>query len=287
MTAITDTATDTATPRPGDRWREGLRAAAVPEAVRGRSERTFSLEPDMFRWRPDQDAKQPPRPSRLRALEALPEGGTVLDVGVGGGASSFGLAPKAGLIIGVDRLEGMLESFEASAPTAGVAVRAVLGTWPEAVDEVDDVDVVVCHHALYGAEEIEDFLVALTGRARHRVVVEVSSRGPTDALNPLWKAIHGEERRDRVVADELEAVLAGMGLGATREDIVLPPTVREVTPQLVSFARRRLFVGEERDEEIAQLLRDLPPREHRIAALWWPGAASAGNGSGRGTAVPV
>lgn len=275
MTAVMGPADGVAAPRPGDAWRQGLRAAAAPEARRGGADRPFSLEPEMFRWRPDHDAEQPVRPSRLRALEALPQGGSVLDVGVGGGASSLGLASRAGLIVGVDRLEGMLESFEASARTAGVAVRSVLGTWPEAAAEVDDVDVAVCHHALYGAEDIEDFLDALTARARHRVVVEVSSHGPTSGLNPLWRAIHGEDRPDRAVADELEAVLAAMGFRATREDVVLPPAVREVTPQRVAFARRRLFVDEDRDEEIAQLLRDLEPRQHRIAALWWPGGATS------------
>jgi len=228
----------------------------------------------MFRWRPDEDAKQPPRPSRLRALDALPDGGSVLDVGVGGGASSLGLAPKAGLIVGVDQLEGMLESFESSARATGVTARAVLGAWPDVAAEVDPVDVAVSHHALYGAEEIEDFLTALTAKARRRAVLEVSSHAPPLGLNPLWEAIHGVARPDRVVADEIEAVLAAMGLDATREDVVLPPRPREVTPERVAFARRRLLVGPERDEEIAEALRTLPPLEHRVAAFWWAGTAT-------------
>lgn len=264
--------------RPGDRWRQGLldAAAAVPDALREMAGAKFSLEPEMFRWRPEVDAKQPVRPSRLRALEALPETGAVLDVGVGGGASSLGLAPKAGLIVGVDRLEGMLESFRASAGSAGVAVQSVLGAWPDVAGQVEPVDVAVCHHAIYGVEEIEQFLTVLTAKARCRVVLEISEFAPPSGLSPLWKEIHGAERPDRVVADEVHTIAAAMELGVEREDTVIPPRPREVTPELVAFARRRLLVGEDRDEEIAGLLRARQPQEQRVTALWWPGRAQPG-----------
>ena len=259
---------------PAERWREGIRGLAVPQAILDRApEPDFSLEPERFRWRPEEDAKQPVRPSRRRALEALPDGGTVLDVGVGGGASSLGLAPKVGLIIGVDPLEGMLASFVESARAVGVGARTVLGTWPEVAEQVEAADVAVCHHAMYRVEEIEAFVSALTAHARHRVVIELSEHSPLSNLNPLWEAFHGIERPDRLVADEAEAVLASLGLAVQREDIVLPPRTAEVTPEMVAFTRRRLYVGPERDLEIADFLRSRPSREHRVAALWWPGAA--------------
>jgi SAM-dependent methyltransferase len=213
------------------------------------------------------------RPSRRRALEALPEGGSVLDVGVGGGASSLGLVAKAGLIVGVDPMEGMLESFQGSAREAGVAGRAVLGTWPDVAGDVEPADVAVCHHAIYRVTEVEDFVGALTDRARRRVVIEVSDRSPLSALDPLWKAFHGLDRPDWSVADELQAVLVAMGLAIEREDIVLPPRTQEVTPELVAFSRRRLHVGPDRDPEIDEWLRARQPTEHRVVALWWPGTA--------------
>lgn len=261
--------------RPGDRWRQALQAYAVPLQIAEHApEPTFTLEPHMFRWRPDEDAKQPVRPSRRRALEALPEGGSVLDVGVGGGASSLGLAPKVGLLTGVDPLPGMLEVFERTAAEVGVPARAVLGSWPEAAARVDPADVVVCHHAIYGVTEIETFVEALTARSRRRVVIEVSTQPPTSGLNPLWRAIHGIERPDRAVADQLQAVLHELGLAVEREDIVLPGLRQEVTPERVAFARRRLYVGPDRDAEIAALLEAREPQEHRVAALWWPGSAA-------------
>lgn len=219
------------TARPADRWREMLRLSAVPQAVVDAApEADVALEPERFRWKPDEDTRQPVRPSRRRALEVLPEGGSVLDVGVGGGASSLGLAAKAGLIVGVDPMEGMLESFQASARAAGVETRAVLGSWPDVAGEVGPADIAVCHHAIYRAVELEDFVAAMTERARRCVVIEVSDRSPLSAFDPLWMAIHGIERPVWSVADEAQAVFAAMGLGAEREDMVLPPRPQEVTP---------------------------------------------------------
>ena len=271
MRAMTDAPTTT---RPADRWRELLRRSAVPQEIIDASpEPDATLEPERFRWRPEEDATQPVRPSRRRALEALPEGGTVLDVGVGGGAASLGLVPTPGLIVGVDPLEGMLTSFRASAADAGVACKAVLGTWPEAAAQVEPADVAVCHHAIYRVTELEDFLAALTERARNRVVVEVSARSPLSQVDSLWKLLHGIDRPDWQVADEVEAVLTAMGVAAEREDMVLPPRAPEVTPELVAFFRRRLYVGPERDPEIERFLRNREPQEHRVIALWWPGRA--------------
>ena len=260
--------------RPADRWREILQERAVPQAILDRaSEPEWTLEPERFRWRPEVDRAQAPRPSRQRALEALPDGGAVLDVGVGGGASSLGLAAKAGLITGVDRLEPMLESFRSSAAAAGVAARTVLGAWPDVAGQVEPADVAVSHHAVYGVAELEAFVTALTEHARARVVLEVSTQFPQARLSPLWKAFHGVERPDHQVADELEAVLVTMGLDVQREDAIVPASVTAVTPESVAFARRRLYVGPERDPEIAEFLRRLPPIEQHVVALWWPGAA--------------
>jgi SAM-dependent methyltransferase len=240
----------------GDRWRRSLDALAVPEEIRAKAaEREWTLEPQRFRWRPEEDARQPVRPSRRRALEALPEGGAVLDVGVGGGASSLGLVPKVGLIVGVDRLADMLAGFEASAAEAGVAVRTVLGDWPDVAGQVDSVDVAVCHHAIYSVAEVEEFVTAMTVRARHRVVLELSQHTPLAALNPLWKILHGIDRPDWLVADAAQEVLVSLGLAVEREDIVLPARVMEVTPETVAFARRRLYVDDGRDGEIEAYLR--------------------------------
>jgi SAM-dependent methyltransferase len=263
------------TVRPGDRWRRLLVESAVPKAIAGGAPETLgNQDVGRFRWRPDEDARLPERPSRRRALEALPEGGTVLDVGVGGGGSCLGLVPKPGLIIGVDAVETMLESFTASAAACGVTARAVHGRWPEVAGDVGAADVVVCHHALYRVVEIEDFVTALTSAARHRVVVELSEHPPLAALDPLWRSMHGIERLRWQVADEAQAVLEATGLPVEREDILLPPRPMEPTPELVAFARRRLYVGPDRDPEIEEFFRTRERRPQRMVALWWAGTAS-------------
>lgn len=270
----TETSTEVVDGRPGDAWRRALTEAAPPrELVEAAPPRPQHLETEMFRWRPGDEEGVPIRPSRRRALEALPEGGTVLDVGVGGGRSSLPLGVRASRIVGVDRSEDMLASFEASARDAGIDARGVLGTWPGVASEVEPADLVVCHNAVYGEGEIEPFLDALTGHARRRVVVEVSTVPPPWGLAQVWRAVHGTDRPVRPVADLLQGVLAAMGIEAGREDVVVPGQAREVTPERVAFARRRLYVGEERDEEIAELLRTLPPVDVTVAALWWPGTA--------------
>jgi hypothetical protein len=260
--------------RPGDRWRQILAASAIPKEIVERSpEPGATLEPERFRWKPEEDARQPVRPSRRRALEALPEGGTVLDVGVGGGASSLGLVPKPGLIVGVDAIPGMLESFTESAAAAGVAIRTVLGTWPAVAGEAGVADVAVCHHAIYRCEEVEAFVEALTSHARQRVVIEVSAHSPLSGLDALWKRFHDIVRPDPLVGDELQAVLEAMGLPVEREDVVLPSRRQEVNEALVAFARRRLHVGPERDAEIEEYLRTREIPEHQVVCLYWPGTA--------------
>jgi SAM-dependent methyltransferase len=257
--------------RPGDAWRRIVAERQVPEEIRSRApEGEWSLEPDRFRWRPEAEAQRTDRPSYRRAAEALPEGGSVLDIGAGGGGSSLGLAPKAGLITGVDRLEGMLASFAESAAAMGVEARTVLGTWPEVAPEVEPADVVVSHHAVYGITEIEAFLTAMADHARRRAVLEVSAHFPQSRLLPLWERFHGVGRPDPPVADVMESVLRAMGFAVAREDAVVPARMADVNPKSVAFARRRLYVGPERDAEIGAFLTSLQPELHEVTAFWWP-----------------
>ena len=256
-------------------WAGALAGWALPpEIVDAAPESPWCYPPAVFEWTPERAAAEADAtPSRRRALQALPEGGSVLDVGVGGGASSLGLVPRAGFIVGVDRLADMLESFEASALEMGVEARTVLGDWPDVADQVEPADVAVCHHAVYSVARLEEFVTAITARARQRVVFELSERSPLAALNPLWRALHGIDRPDFLVADAFQDVVVSMGLPVEREDVVLPPRAQEVTPETVAFARRRVYVGPERDAEIEEFLRAREPTEQRVAALWWRGAA--------------
>src|SRR3989442_8618469 len=94
-----------------ERWREALASWAIPEEILARApESPWGFPVELFASR----AQAGPRnlaPSNRRALEALPEGGSALDVGCGAGAASLALVPKARRLIGVDSSAGMLEAF--------------------------------------------------------------------------------------------------------------------------------------------------------------------------------
>src|SRR5215510_4346551 len=114
-----------------ERWREALERWAIPEnilAAAPESPWTFPVE--LFASRAD-SAVASPSPSAQRALEALPDGGSVLDVGSGAGAASLPLATMASRIVAVDTSDAMLEAFAERARGAGVAAETILGRWPD------------------------------------------------------------------------------------------------------------------------------------------------------------
>ena len=257
-----------------ERWRTALEGWAIPkEILDAAPESPWRFSTSTFARRAEEALTEAPVPSRQRALEAVPEGGTVLDVGVGGGAASLPLAPPAGLLVGVDQSAEMLESFTSAAARRGVAVQAVAGLWPAMADEVPAADVVVCHHVFYNVADLVPFAAALTSHARRRVVVELTAEHPTSNLNPLWRSIHDLDRPTSPTGEDAVAVLSEMGLavgveaferhwghtGADRADAV-------------AMVRRRLCVGPERDAQIeAHLDAQAPGRP--VLALWWDGSA--------------
>lgn len=260
-----------------DRWRAALAGWAIPdEIVAGAPEPPWGFSPALFAARAEHALTvDTDNPSRRRALEALPEGGSVLDVGVGGGAGSLPLVPPASLLVGVDEGEGMLATFAAGADRLGVAHREVQGSWPAVAGDVDAVDVVVCHHVLYNVADLVAFAAALTSHARERVVVEISGDHPTSNLNPLWLAIHGIERPTSPTAEDAVAVLEEMGLDVAYEEFERPwQGFGADRADLVAMTRRRLCVGPDRDAEIDALLGPAgEARLRRTMTIWWAGPA--------------
>ena len=164
-----------------DRWRDRLAEWAIPEEILANApESPWGFETECFRRRGEAAPVPEPTPTTRRALEALPQGGTVIDVGVGGGATSLPLAVRAGFIVGVDQQPDMLEGFLANAAAAGVEARAVTGAWPEAAAEIEPADVVVAGHVFYNIPALEPFARAMDAHARFRVVVELTERHPLD-----------------------------------------------------------------------------------------------------------
>jgi hypothetical protein len=270
-----------------ERWGVALARWAIPDEILSRApESPWTFPPELFRSRADAAAATPARgPTVVEALEALPDGGTILDVGVGAGAASRPLWPRASRVAGVDSSEAMLDEFRQAATAAGVEAVPVLGRWPDVAAEVDAADVVVCAHVLYNVQDLEPFARALTDHARHRVVIEITSTHPLAWMSDLWLRFHGLERPTEPTADDAEEALRGSGIDVEREDLERPPRTGgfERRGDAVGLIRRRLCLTPDRDDEIAEALGhrlaqhdglwSAGPEAQRLVTLWWDTAA--------------
>jgi SAM-dependent methyltransferase len=271
-----------------DRWRDDLAAWAIPDAILDAApESPWGLPPELFRRRAEETVGNEPSVLTVRALEALPDRGTVIDVGVGGGATSLPLASRASRITGVDGSDAMLASFGEAGRGAGVETVGTHGTWPDVAAEVEAADVVVCGHVLYNVPALEPFARASTDHARRRVVVEITSTHPLAWMADLWMRFHGLERPKGPTADDAEAALRELGLEVGREDREAEPRSGgfERRADAVALVRRRLCLPPDRDDEIARWLGDrlverrglwsAGPPAQRIVTMWWRGTARA------------
>jgi hypothetical protein len=269
----------TETRRPGSarRWREDLESWAIPaEILEAAPETPWGCPTGLFARAAEEAVAArtaSPTPSQRRALEALPEGGSIIDVGAGGGAASLPLCPPAASVTAVDQSARMLSAFGDLAEQEGIRHSEVEGLWPDVAGKVGPADVVVCHHVLYNVGDLAPFVLALTEHARRRVVVEITAEHPQSTLNDLWLHFHGQVRPTRPTAVDAAEVLRDLGLDVGMEEIESPPRwghQEHDRAELVAFARRRLCLPADRDPEIDAVLE--PPAPRRNVTLWWPGS---------------
>lgn len=259
-----------------ERWRSGLEALAIPhDILEAAPESPWGFHVGMFSDRAEQ-ALQRRTPSQQRALEALPDGGSVLDVGCGAGAASLPLVPPAGLVMGVDESHDMLREFAGRVEERGAGHAEMPGRWPDVAGRVPPADVVVCHHVFFNVGDLDTFAARLTNHARRRVVVETSARHPLQWLQPLWRDLHGWAPPDAPTVADAVDVLADLGydVGVERwSDDSLG--ARLEGDELVAFVRRRLCLPANRDPDVrAALDAHPPPQQRRLVTLWWDGQAA-------------
>jgi ubiquinone/menaquinone biosynthesis C-methylase UbiE len=262
------------------RWRDALDAWRIPpDILAGSSTSPWVLPVKIFAGRAHQQLDSPSGRSYEIAVEAVPIGGSVLDVGAGAGAASLALRGRAGSITAVDEDAEMLAIVADLAAGAGVDAATVGGRWPDINAAVPPADVVVCHHVLYNVADLDAFITALTAHARRRVVVEITAFHPASLLNPLWMMLHGLERPTGPTAAEAIAVIAATGV-EPRSVEWHRPISRDGTSyhELVTSTCVRLCLGPQRRDDVEAALRELGVREDRpylgppsrdVVTIWW------------------
>lgn len=203
-------------------------------------------------------------PSRVAGRALLDGGGTVLDVGCGGGDAAFALVEAASHVTGVDQQQDMLDVFGTGAAARGVPFRTVLGRWPDCAADAGPADVVVSHHVLHNVVDLPPFLRALTVAARRGVVVEMLDQHPMAWLDPLWVRFHDLHRPPPARTDDAVGVLREIGIEptVTRWERTSPPR------QDPAWVTQRLCLPADRVPEVDAAL-DALVRPRIAATLTW------------------
>lgn len=253
-----------------EQWRDDLASWAIPASILAAASQSPWIHPvSMFAV----SDEIPDSPSHQRAREVLPVGGSVLDVGCGGGRAALALVPPAGLVIGVDHQQDMLDSFAEAAQLRGVRHREVLGDWSQVERDVPPCDVAVSHHVAYNVADIVPFLRALDRHARHRVVIEVPLTHPLSNMNSLWKRFWDLDRPTRPTAHQLHGIAEALGFEPSIEvwpDLTWGQRVALSREERVEHMRIRLCLTKDRDAEVAAaLIEDVDARPREVATLWW------------------
>jgi SAM-dependent methyltransferase len=250
-----------------EQWKRELALWAIPQEILDQAvEKPWIHPPALFEI-PEviQDSL-----SHQRAREAMPVGGSVLDIGCGGGIAAFAITPPASHVIGVDEQQEMLDLFTANAEKYSVTSETVLGQWPAVAAETPIADVVTVFHVAFNVGDIVPFLAELNAHARKRVVIEVPVIHPMSNMSDGWKHFWNVIRPTVPVASDLVTVLEEMGISATIEyfesEILLDKKVEGAN----GFIRRRLCLPEERQGEVDAFIAANPmPERRKLAVIWW------------------
>jgi ubiquinone/menaquinone biosynthesis C-methylase UbiE len=257
------------------RWAEQLGRWGIPEHILASApESPWTHDPKAFAV---DDALPTNTPSYRAAKAALNDGGTVIDVGVGGGRSSLGLGALATRITGVDASQPMLDRFSAAATEQHIPHITILGNWPDVASATGTADVVICHHVLYNVGAILPFIRALTNAAQRKVIVEITESHPQSRLNDAWLHFHNVSRPSGPTATDAIELISALYNDVETASAQRTLSVAAVDKQAqIAYIRRTLCLPLDHEPEVASYLAEHPlPETRTTITITWPGAANS------------
>ena len=248
-------------------WRDKLKLWAIPKEIIDQAETSPWIHPPAIFQIPDEIQQTP---SHEKAMEAMPNNGSVLDIGCGGGIGAFALTGKIKRAIGVDHQEEMLVMFNENAAARNIEASVHLGFWPELSSEVEVADVVVAHHGLYNVQDAVPFIKALNNHARKRVVIEIPQSHPLSTMNAAWKHFWNLDRPTGPLPQDLMAVLTEMGIDAHLLLWEGEMRMEQETPEAMNDRRIRLCLPTTRLNDVSDFFRNNQfPKTRPLATIWW------------------
>jgi SAM-dependent methyltransferase len=248
-------------------WAIELAKWSIPEEILAKAETSPWIHPPALFQIP---SSIPINPSHEIALAALPKGGSVLDIGCGGGLAAFALSENAGKVIGVDHQAEMLEMFAANASERGIESETHLGFWPAVASSVPSADVLTVHNVFYNVPDLIPFIKEINSHANMRVVIEMPALHPLANLSGAWKYFWNIDRPTEPTPDLLVKVLSEMGIAAKIKYWSNEVRKEVDTESAIEFMRIRLCLPTSRIEEIRSYLSKNPPSGTREqATIWW------------------
>jgi SAM-dependent methyltransferase len=250
-----------------EQWAISLESWAIPEAIISQATESPWIHPPALFLITDAIAETV---SHQIAREALPEGGSVLDIGCGGGVAAFALSDKAKHVIGVDHQTEMLKMFSENALKRNLTFEVFEGFWPALEKVVPIADVTTCYNVVYNVQQIVPFLEALDAHTKKRVVIEMPIQHPLANMDKAWQHFWNLARPKGPTPNDLIAVLVEIGITAKVKYWAGEVRQESDLNQAAEFMRIRLCLPKERFSDVKDFFASLPIQNKRdLATIWW------------------
>ena len=248
-------------------WSSDLAAWGIPSEIIDQAPQSPWIHPSALFTVPEVISETL---SHARARELMPENGSVLDIGCGGGIAAFAVAPPAKKVIGVDHQQEMLDMFAQTANDRNLQHEEFLGDWPDVASLVPAADVVTCHHVVFNISDIEPFVRELDSHAQRRVVIEMPQHHPLSSMSQAWKHFWNLDRPVNPTSKDFVTLLKSFGIDAHHEDWSHSVRSGISEEQNARFMRIRLCLPESRETEVRDFFREHPvPANRNLTTIWW------------------